>query len=83
MTVYPLFSPQSLIAEGSANYGIDVAFLAMSVSHSSATSCSRPPASMEQAADYHEIRRLSIDCRAKRGRRRYLNGRFERQLQSG
>ena len=26
MTVYPLFSPQSLIAEGSANYGIDVAF---------------------------------------------------------
>ncbi|HVR37877.1 MAG TPA: hypothetical protein VMU84_02200, partial [Thermoanaerobaculia bacterium] len=26
MTVYPLFSPQSLIAEGSANYGIDIAF---------------------------------------------------------
>jgi hypothetical protein len=26
MTVYPLFSPQSLIAEGSANYGIEVAF---------------------------------------------------------
>jgi hypothetical protein len=25
-TVYPLFSPESLIAEGSANYGIDVAF---------------------------------------------------------
>lgn len=25
-TVYPLFSPQSLIAEGSANYGIDLAF---------------------------------------------------------
>jgi hypothetical protein len=25
-TVYPLFSPQSLIAEGSANYGIKVAF---------------------------------------------------------
>jgi len=25
-TVYPLFSPQSLIAEGSANYGIDVVF---------------------------------------------------------
>ncbi len=25
-TLYPLFSPQSLIAEGSANYGIDVAF---------------------------------------------------------
>src|SRR3954465_1674751 len=26
MTVYPLFSPQSLIAEGWANYGIEVAF---------------------------------------------------------
>jgi hypothetical protein len=25
-TVYPLYSPQSLIAEGSANYGIDLAF---------------------------------------------------------
>src|SRR5437764_8197373 len=25
-SVYPLFSPQSLIAEGSANYGIDIAF---------------------------------------------------------
>ncbi len=25
-TVYPLFSPQSLIAEGSANYGVDLAF---------------------------------------------------------
>ena len=25
-TVYPLFSPQSFIAEGSANYGIDMAF---------------------------------------------------------
>jgi hypothetical protein len=25
-TVYPLFAPQSLIAEGTANYGIDVAF---------------------------------------------------------
>ena len=26
VTVYPLFSPQSLIAEGTANFGIDVAF---------------------------------------------------------
>jgi hypothetical protein len=25
-TVYPLFSPQSLIAEGTANYGIEIAF---------------------------------------------------------
>lgn len=26
MTVYPLFSPQSLIAEGTANYGVEVCF---------------------------------------------------------
>lgn len=26
LSIYPLFSPQSLIAEGSANYGIDMAF---------------------------------------------------------
>jgi hypothetical protein len=26
LTVYPLFSPQSLIAEGSANFGVDVVF---------------------------------------------------------
>ena len=26
LSVYPLFSPQSLIAEGSANFGIDMAF---------------------------------------------------------
>jgi hypothetical protein len=26
MTVYPLFSPESLLAEGTANFGIDVAF---------------------------------------------------------
>jgi hypothetical protein len=26
MTVYPLFSPQSLIAEGTANFGVDVVF---------------------------------------------------------
>jgi hypothetical protein len=26
ISVYPLFSPQSLIAEGSANFGIDMAF---------------------------------------------------------
>ena len=38
-SVYPLFSPQSLIAEGTANYGIEVAFPATSGSRSSATCC--------------------------------------------
>jgi hypothetical protein len=39
--VYPLFSPQSLIAEGSANYGIDIAFTERNDWHSSAK-CSFP-----------------------------------------
>ena len=44
-TVYPLFSPQSLIAEGTANYGIAVAFPATSEPDSSARSSSRRRAS--------------------------------------
>jgi hypothetical protein len=43
-SVYPLFSPQSLIAEGTANFGIEVAFPARSVRRSSATRCIRWPA---------------------------------------
>ena len=43
ITVYPLFSPQSLIAEGSANYGIDVAFPGDERVASSATCCFRRP----------------------------------------
>ena len=37
-SVYPLFSPQSLIAEGTANFGIEVAFPGASGRRSSATS---------------------------------------------
>ena len=45
-TVYPLFSPQSLIAEGTANFGIEVAFSpADRVALRDATCCSRSPAS--------------------------------------
>ena len=48
-TVYPLFSPQSLIAEGTANYGIEVAFPGASASSSSGRCSSRPPASIPRA----------------------------------
>ena len=44
-SVYALFSPQSLIAEGTANYGIEVAFLGRrAAARSSARCCSRRPA---------------------------------------
>ena len=39
--VYPLLSPQSLIAEGTANYGIDIAFPVGGGRPSSATRCFR------------------------------------------
>ena len=41
ISMYPLFSPQSLIAEGSANYGIDMAFPSPSGRRSSGTRCFR------------------------------------------
>ena len=38
-SVYPLFSPQSLIAEGTANFGIDVAFPGRERRRSSGIAC--------------------------------------------
>ena len=42
ISVYPLFSPQSLIAEGTANYGIEVAFPPAIGSPSSGPCCFPP-----------------------------------------
>ncbi len=47
-TVYPLFSPQSLIAEGTANYGIEVAFPCGTACVSSRTCCFRWPDSIQK-----------------------------------
>jgi hypothetical protein len=44
LSLYPLFSPQSLIAEGSANYGIEVAFRGMTRLSLPKTYCCRLPA---------------------------------------
>lgn len=76
-TVYPLFSPQSLIAEGTANYGIEVAFPA----HERAEFERRvlfPLAGLEaaKAEDYYAVYEL-VDQLAYAGNeaaRRYLNG---------
>jgi hypothetical protein len=80
-TVYPLFSPQSLIAEGTANYGIDVAFpgderLAFE------RDVLFPLAGLDpaQAAAYARVRAL-VDRLAYAGNeaaRRYLNGDIDR-----
>jgi hypothetical protein len=80
-TVYPLFSPQSLIAEGTANYGIEVAFpgderLAFE------RDVLFPAAGLDasQAAVYAKVRSL-VDRLAYAGNeaaRKYLNGQLSR-----
>jgi len=79
-TVYPLFSPQSLIAEGTANYGIQVAF----PGHERAELERRvlfPLAGLDasKAGDYYEVYEL-VDQLAYAGNeaaRRYLNGEID------
>jgi hypothetical protein len=80
-SIYPLFSPQSLIAEGTANYGIEVAFPG-----DDRTAFERdvlfPEAGLDasQAATYAGIRarveRLSYA--GNEAARRYLNGEIDR-----
>ena len=80
-TVYPLFSPQSLIAEGTANYGIEVAFpgndrIAFE------RDALYPAAGLDpsQAAAYAEVAAL-VDRLAYAGNeaaRRYLNKEIDR-----
>ena len=78
-TVYPLFSPQSLIAEGSANFGIDVAFPA-----ESRVVFERdhlfPLAGLEPAtaAKYYEVLHLldGLSYAGNEAARRYVDGSF-------
>jgi hypothetical protein len=80
-TVYPLFSPQSLIAEGTANYGIEVAF-ADDERLAFERDVLFPLAGLDpsQAAAYARVRAL-VDRLAYAGNeaaRRYLNGEIDR-----
>ena len=81
-SVYPLFSPQSLIAEGTANYGIEVAFPGAERIAFERT-CSFPrPVSIRHAADeyYRGAGRSSISSSyaGNEAARRYLNGEIDR-----
>lgn len=75
-TVYPLFSPQSLIAEGTANFGIEVAFPGKDrVEFERTTLFSMAGLDPARAADYYEVQAL-VDQLAYAGNeaaRRYLN----------
>jgi hypothetical protein len=77
MSVYPLFSPQSLIAEGSANYGIDVAFPAQERVEFEKTHLF-PIAGLDasRAAQYYRIQELTgkLAYAGNEAARRYLDG---------
>jgi hypothetical protein len=79
-TVYPLFSPQSLIAEGSANFGIEVAFPGTQRIDFERTVLF-PAAGLDgaRAAEYYDVQAL-VDQLAYAGNeaaRSYLNGRID------
>lgn len=79
-TVYPLFSPQSLIAEGTANYGIEVAF----PGHERVEFETRvlfPLAGLDpaRAETYYSVQRLMerLSYAGNEAARRYLEGRLD------
>ena len=80
-SVYALFSPQSLIAEGTANYGIEVAFPA-----EERLGFERdvlfPAAGLDasRTAEYYRVQTLvgQLDYAGNEAARRYLNGEIDR-----
>ncbi len=81
-TVYPLFSPQSLIAEGTANFGIEVAFPG-----TEGTAFEReklyPLAGLDPstAERYEQVQKLlqGLSYAGNEAARKYLNGEISRQ----
>ena len=79
--VYALFSPQSLVAEGTANYGIEVAF-----PQEERLVFERevlfPAAGLDasRAAEYYQVQALvgQLDYAGNEAARRYLNGEIDR-----
>jgi hypothetical protein len=79
--VYPLFSPQSLIAEGSANYGYDLAFPGNErLAFETATLYPLAGLRTEGAAQYLELQKASQDLAGARFTiaRDFLEGRIDR-----
>jgi hypothetical protein len=85
-TVYPLFSPQSLIAEGSANFGIEVAFPGEERTKFEKTVLF-PIAGLDpsRADRYAEVRRLAegLSYAGNEAARRYLNGEIDAAAAAG
>ena len=80
-SVYPLFSPQSLIAEGTANYGIEVAFPGPSRIEFEKSKLF-PLAGLDaaRAAEYYEVQGLveQLSYAGNEAARQYLDGKIDR-----
>ena len=79
-SVYPLFSPQSLIAEGTANFGIDVAFpRAERLEFERAVVFPAAQLKSETAVQYYEVLALvdRLSYAGNEAARRYLNGQID------
>ena len=80
-SVYALFSPQSLIAEGTANYGIDVAFPAGDRS-AFERNVLFPAAALDgsRVEEYYAVQSLvaQLDYAGNEAARRYLDGTMDR-----
>jgi hypothetical protein len=80
-TVYPLFSPQSLIAEGTANFGIEVAFPAQARVEFERDALF-PLAGLDpaRASEYYEVQKIAdrLAYAGNEAARRYLNGEIDR-----
>jgi hypothetical protein len=79
-SVYPLFSPQSLIAEGTANYGIDVAFPTRErVAFERSTIFPAAGLDPARAAEYYEVLALvdRLSYAGNEAARRYIDGQLD------
>ena len=81
-SVYPLFSPQSLIAEGTANFGIEVAFPGeQRVAYERETLFPLAGLDPKGAEKYYEVQSLlqKLNYAGNEAARRYLNGEISKQ----
>ena len=80
-TVYPLFTPQSLIAEGTANFGIEVAFPGTDrIDFERSTLFPLAGFDPSRAAEYYEVMALvdELSYAGNEAARQYLDGRIDR-----
>lgn len=80
-TLYPLFSPQSLIAEGSGNYGIDLAFPGNErITYERDVLFPLAGLDPEEADRYYQLQEMlnRLNYAGNEAARDYLNGDFDR-----